>query len=117
MTPTPRSAASTHRTERARLAQLADDRARSGFFIRDQHDLRGERTDGDHAAHDAAAVTTGMLTAMPDVLPRLIVIVLNQTDGSRAITRAGTDLDFALFLEIEQCFETVVFSLLPGGRC
>src|SRR6476646_5438084 len=34
-------------------------------------------------------VTTGMFTATPELLPRLIVIVLNQTEGSRAITRAG----------------------------
>ena len=38
------------------------------------------------------AVTTGMLTAIPELLPRLIMIVLNHTDGSRAITRAGTFL-------------------------
>ena len=35
-------------------------------------------------------VTTGMLRAIPEELPRSIVTVLNQTDESRAMTRAGT---------------------------
>ncbi len=55
-------------------------------------------------------VTTGMLTAIPELLPRLIVIVLNQTEGSRAITRAGTVLMSVCSLRLKQRFETFVFS-------
>ena len=61
-------------------------------------------------------VTTGMLTAIPELLPRLIVIVLNHTEASRAITRAGTDWICDLFIQIQKCFETLVFGgCLAGG--
>src|SRR5215213_303039 len=46
---------STNRSERAGFAELSDDSARAGFLIRNQHHLRRERTDADHAPHDSAA--------------------------------------------------------------
>src|SRR5688572_663775 len=45
----------THRTERARLAQLPNHGSRTSLLVRNEHHLCGKRTDGDHAADDPAA--------------------------------------------------------------
>ena len=38
-----------------------------------------------------SGVATGMSRSTPDIVPRLMMSELNQTEGSRAMTRAGTD--------------------------
>ena len=53
-------------------------------------------------------VTTGMLRAIPEELPRLIVTVLNQTEAIARNNSRSNLIVTSLFFEVEQLLQTLV---------
>src|SRR5690242_15182258 len=98
-----------YRTERARLAQLSDHRARPGLLVRNQHYLRRPRTDGDHTAHDPAASPDRHIDRDAG---SAAAIDRDRVEPDRRIASdhaRRNAVGFGLFAEVEQGFETFVF--------